>query len=239
MNTFEKTRRGGLALQCTGLASGAIPEVKSATADKKTQKGVSTHNAPAKNYPPRLDSKNKAAPRWYALRATYGREMKACDYLRSKGMDAFCPTVTTMKLVGGKRKRVNSSRLPNTLFVYGTEEEIKQYVYDNVNLPYLRFYYRYSISNRKKDKTPLTISASQMQSMKIICEAEATDIIISSARIEKFETGDIVSITDGAFKGVVGRVARYHGQQRVAVMVDGLVTAVTAYIPSAFLKKQS
>ena len=78
-----------------------------------------------------------------------------------------------------------------------------------------------------------------MQSMKIICEAEATDIIISSARIEKFETGDIVSITDGAFKGVVGRVARYHGQQRVAVMVDGLVTAVTAYIPSAFLKKQS
>ena len=45
----------------------------------------------------------------------------------------------------------------------------------------------------------------------------------------------MVRVVDGAFKGVVGRVARWHGQQRVAVVVDELVTAVTAYVPSAFL----
>ncbi|MQN17676.1 hypothetical protein F7D93_17080 [Prevotella copri] len=37
------------------------------------------------------------------------------------------------------------------------------------------------------------------------------------------------------FKGVIGRVARWQGQQRVGVVVDELVTVVTAYIPSAFL----
>lgn len=44
-------------------------------------------------------------------------------------------------------------------------------------------------------------------------------------------------LVDGAFKGVVGKVARWQGQQRVGVVVDDLVTVVTAYVPSAFLEK--
>ena len=52
----------------------------------------------------------------------------------------------------------------------------------------------------------------------------------------KFEKGQLVKVTDGAFKGVIGRVARWQGQQRVGVVVDDLVTVVTAYIPSAFIE---
>lgn len=36
------------------------------------------------------------------------------------------------------------------------------------------------------------------------------------------------------FKGVVGRVARWQGQQRVAVVMQDLVTVVTAYVPNAY-----
>ena len=43
-------------------------------------------------------------------------------------------------------------------------------------------------------------------------------------------------VVDGCFKGVEGKVARYHGQQRVAVVIDGLMTVATAYIPNAFLR---
>lgn len=46
----------------------------------------------------------------------------------------------------------------------------------------------------------------------------------------------MVRVTDGAFKGVVGKVAGWQGQQRVAVIVENLVTVVTAYIPKAFLE---
>ena len=77
----------------------------------------------------------------------------------------------------------------------------------------------------------------QMNSLKIICEAEAENTIVSLVGIPKFEKGQAVRVVDGAFKGVVGKVARWHGQQRVAVVVDDLVTAVTAYVPSAFLEK--
>ena len=52
-----------------------------------------------------------------------------------------------------------------------------------------------------------------------------------------FKTGDIIKIIDGDFKGVVGRVARVAGQQRVVVEIKGLCMIATAYIPNAFIKR--
>lgn len=74
-------------------------------------------------------------PHWYALRTTYGREKKAYDYMTAKGITAFYPTTNVVKLIKGKRTVVTESRLPNIFFAYGTEEQLQEYVYDNVNLP--------------------------------------------------------------------------------------------------------
>ena len=74
-----------------------------------------------------------------------------------------------------------------------------------------------------------------MESLKIICASEAEDIIIVPADVHKFKEGQLVRIINGGFKGVIGKVARYQGQQRVAVIIDGLLTIATAYIPSAFM----
>lgn len=153
----------------------------------------------------------------------------------AKGVTAFYPTKTIVRVVNGKRRVVTISRLPNMFFAYGTEEQLKTYVYDNVNLPFLRFYYRHLHIGNEIEKIPMIVPDSQMNSLKIVCEAEAENTIVSLVEIPKFEKGQMVRVVDGAFKGVVGRVARWHGQQRVAVVVDELVTAVTAYVPSAFL----
>ena len=56
-------------------------------------------------------------------------------------------------------------------------------------------------------------------------------------RIDKFQKGQVVRIIEGKFKGVTGTVARYQGQQRVGIVIDGLLTVATAYVPSVFLKK--
>ena len=77
----------------------------------------------------------------------------------------------------------------------------------------------------------------QMESLEIISAADADNTIVSLVEVPKFEKGQLVKVIDGVFKGVVGRVARWQGQQRVGVVVDDLVTMATAYIPSAFLKK--
>ena len=46
-----------------------------------------------------------------------------------------------------------------------------------------------------------------------------------------------VRVTEGKFKGVTGIVARIHGQQRVAVVIEGVLAVATAYVPSAFLQR--
>ena len=224
---------GGETPPCVGLTSNTLPKAQSTVSAESSQTGVSTKNA-------LLATKPKApreadTPHWYALRTTYGREKKAYDYMTARGITAFYPTTNVVKLIKGKRKVVTESRLPNIFFAYGTEEQLKEYVYDNVNLPFLRFYYRHYHEGNKIKKTPLIVPDNQMYSLKIICAADADNTFVSLVKVPKFEKGQLVKVIDGAFKGVTGRVARWQGQQRVGVVVDELVTIVTAYVPSAFL----
>ena len=81
------------------------------------------------------------------------------------------------------------------------------------------------------------VSVNPTDSLRNISAVDADNTFVSLIKVPKFEKGQLVRVIDGAFKGVTGRVARWHGQQRVAVIVDDLVTVCTAYVPSAFLEK--
>ena len=219
---------------CVGLTSSALPEAKNKNLADSSDTGVSTHciHTEAKY----LAKKSKEQQNWYALRTTYGREKKAYDYLVAKGISAFYPTIKVMKEIRGQRKVVTESRLPNIFFAFGTEEEIKSYVYDNVNLPFLRFYYRHMHEGARITKSPLIVPQKQIEGLKIICESEADDILYVPEEVQKFKEGQMVRVIDGKFKGLTGRVARYQGQQRVAIIVEGGFTMATAYLPTAFLE---
>ena len=207
-------------------------EAQGTVSAESSQTGVSTRNAHIASKP--KAQKEEDIPHWYALRTTYGREKKAYDYMTAKGITAFYPTTDTVKLIKGKRKVVTESRLPNIFFAYGTEEQLKTYVYDNVNLSFLRFYYRHVHIGRRIEKTPLIGPDYKMKSLKIACTSEEDDVIIVSEEIQKFEKGQLVRVVKGEFKGFVGRVARHKGQQRVGIVVDNLLTVMTAYVPSAY-----
>ena len=229
------TLGGGELPPCAGLTSNALTKAQSTVSAESSQTGVSTRNAHIASKP--KTQRKEEIPHWYALRTTYGREKKAYDFMTAKGITAFYPTANVVKLINGKRKIVTESRLPNMFFAYGTEEQLKVYVYDNVNLPFLRFYYRHVHVGRRIEKTPLVVPDYQMESLKIICAADADNTIVTLDEVPKFEKGQLVKVTDGAFKGVIGRVARWQGQQRVGVVVDNLVTVCTAYVPSAFIEE--
>ena len=218
-----------------GLTSSALPEAQSSVRAESSQTGVSTRNVPSANELPTI-KRAKNTQHWYALRTTYGREKKAYDYLVSNNVKAFYPTIKTVKNVEGQRTVVEESRLPNIFFAYGKEDEIKSFVYDNVNLPYLRFYYRHIHAGARISKEPLIVPDYQIEGLKIICASQAEDIILELSEIKQFKVGQKVRVVDGIFKGVVGKVARYRGQQRVAIEIDGLLTIASAYVPSAFIE---
>ena len=231
-----RTSVEGDNLPRVGLTSSALPEAQSSSRAESSQTGVSTRNVPSANELPTI-KRARNTPHWYALRTTYGREKKAYDYLVSNNVKAFYPTIKTVNNVEGQRTVVEESRLPNIFFAYGKEDEIKSFVYDNVNLPYLRFYYRHIHEGARISKEPLIVPDYQIEGLKIICASQAEDIILELSEIKQFKVGQKVRIIDGVFTGVIGKVARYHGQQRVAIIIDGLLTIASAYVPSAFLEQ--
>ena len=228
------TSGGGEFPPCAGLTSNVLPEAQSTVSAESSQTGVSTRNAHIASKPKAQKEDN--FPHWYALRTTYGREKKAYDYMTAKGITAFYPTTNVVKLIKGKRKVVTESRLPNIFFAYGTEEKLKSFVYDNANLPFLRFYYRHVHVGRRIEKIPMIVPDYQMESLKIICTSEADGIILVPSEVERFKAGQTVRVIEGVFKGVIGKVARFRGQQRIGIVIDGLMTVASAYVPSAFLE---
>lgn len=233
----DDLKGGGTSSPRVGLTPDALPEVSTPFLATQSPVGASTENAPVGTETFAGKRRLERFRHWYALRATYGRERKAYEYLVSHDVAAFLPTLTAVRVVNGKRTLVEESRLPNLFFSYGTEDEIRAFVYDNVNLPYLRFYCRKISEGCKISHQPLIVPAEQLESFRIICQAADADVITTSEALRKFETGQPVRVVAGEFKGVVGRVARHKGQQRVGIVIEGLLTVVTAYIPSAFLKR--
>lgn len=226
------TLQKGAQASSTGPILDALPEVRKPILAENSQTGVSTKNALPETT---AATSEQDIAHWHVLRATYGRAKKAYDYLTEKGVPAFCPTRSVVKEVKGKKITVKEPYIPNILFVFGTEKEIQSHVYDNIHLPYLRFCYVYLHKEYRTVKVPLTIPTEQMESFKIICES-GEDVLVLSSGFEKFKTGRLVRVTQGKFKGVKGVVARFQGQKRVGIIIEGMLAAVTAYVPGAFLE---
>jgi hypothetical protein len=202
-------------------------------------RGVTTSIVPTPTTPSATKGtniKDEAETHWFALRTTYGREKKAYDYMTEQGCEAFLPTIEVTKQIDGHIQKVTESRIPNMFFAKGTQEYIESFVYDNVHLPYLRFYYRYFTRNNTKQKEPMIVPQREMEALSIICQSNEDDILLLQENVDKFTKGDMVRVVEGPFKGVEGIVARYKGQQRVGIVINGLLTATTTYIPSGFLK---
>ncbi len=174
--------------------------------------------------------------KWYIIKATYGREKQGAEYLTSKGIKAFSPSVTKIKEEDETGKSAKEYSLPNLFFAQGTEQTLKPLVELNPEADYLRFYCRYYNEGRKRKRQIITIPQAQMNSFLKICEAKDLDMRIYNEVIHKFDKGKRVRVIDGPYQGVEGRAIRIFGQQRVGVVIDDILTAVTSYVPSAYLE---
>lgn len=205
---------------CIGLASCAFPEARS------SQTGVSVE------YTPDPDKQ------WYVFRITYAREQQATDYLIEHGIYAYLAMGWKQIVKDGKKKRVLSP-LFNLVFAYVTPDQAYSFVRDTPLCPFLTFYYDHFTVALDYRNPPLTISDSEMQSFVRATILKDPHVMAVAPSRCNFLSDEEVLVTDGPFAGVRGRVVRVSRQNRIAVSLRGISTLiVTAYIPSAFLKKE-
>lgn len=184
--------------------------------------------------------------RWYVLRATYGREREAEDLLKKRGVLVYVPKRKTLKMVKGEKKKVEESLLPNLVFVFTDECTARRLVA-----------FPLKSESRRKDKMPVSLhfmydhtslNENGLNDVVVIPHKEMVNFIrftiggsesiraVSPAdfRIKKDQQ---VVITEGDFKGVVGRVARIDRQTCVIVDLQPICFLASAYIPKAFLRE--
>ena len=213
-----ETRRGEANPPSVRVAPDTIPEAKS------SQTGVSV------KYVPTPDKK------WYVLRASYGREDKASDYIVEDDTFVYIAKRYVRKTVKGKQKKVLETLIPNLLFVYTTEDKAEEYIKNTPALSFLTYYYNHFEIDDDQKNPPLTVSRKEMENFIIATCNQSEHLKFVDETQCHFKGGEIVQVIDGLFKGVEGRVARVSGQQRVVITLSQVGLVSTAYVPTAFLK---
>lgn len=176
--------------------------------------------------------------RWFVFRATYGREAMARDIIDHEGVRTYLPMRHEKTDTDGNTKTNLKPLLPNLLFVHCTPMQANHFVRSHPELPkFLRYYYNHLVLNPDGTNPPLTVPDKEMDNFIRLTTVDNKHIKVVNPTACRFRSGDRVRVTQGAFEGVEGRVARVAGQQRVVIILDGLCAIATAYIPSNFLAK--
>lgn len=141
-----------------------------------------------------------------------------------------------VKVVNGKRRFIIEPFLPNFLFIYTTPQSIRELTKDS-ELDFLNHYCDHFKKDEAGKNPPLIVPYDAMMNFIKVTSVDIDKVKIVTVEQCRFKSGDLVRVTKGDFKGVVGKVARLGGQQRIVVEVKGVCLVSTAYVPSVFLEK--
>jgi hypothetical protein len=174
---------------------------------------------------------------WYVLRILYGHTRQMADVLIENGHYGYVAMVWKDLYKDGKKHRTLVPFL-NLLFAYLTKEQAETYVKESPDSRFITYYYNHFELDERGLNPPLTIREGDIQ--QIIRTTATSDEHVMEVDLKKchFVSNDLVTVTEGPFAGVTGRVARIARQNRVVVQIKGLMSGLTtAYIPPYYLKK--
>ena len=220
------TRRGGKNPSSAGLTSSTSPEVQGQET-KNSQTGVSS------------DCVSEGKKQWFVLRATYGRTEKALGYFQAKNVETYLPMHYVVKIINGNRKLIKEPLLPNIIFAYMTREKTYEFVKKPaLTASWIKYYTDKTkpVEPETGKNPPVIIPDNEMTNFIKLTSVNSEHIMVLPPKRCHFKKDDLVRIIEGPFTGVVGRVGRAAGQQRVFVVLEGLCNVATAYIPNDFIQ---
>ena len=219
-------RRGGKNPSCAELTFCTSPEVPS-------------HQTESSNTGVSSDCVHKEKKQWFVLRATYGRTEKAFGVFQTANVETYLPMHYVVKEINGKRRLVQEPLLPNIIFARMTREKTHEFVKEPASTAkWLKYFLDKTkpIEHSTGLNPPIIIPDNEMLNFIRLTSVNSEHIMVLPPERCHFKSGDIVRVIEGAFTGVIGRVARAAGQQRVVVEIEGLCNIATAYIPNDFMQ---
>ena len=170
--------------------------------------------------------------KWFAMRATYGRNLMAQRLLEMQEIESFVPMRKRTTKVG---RRIKSDLVPvvrDLIFVLGEKDRIQEI---KGNISYLHYITRPSEGRN----TPVEVPVEQMEQFMAVCKEmdEGTDVL-SPEEID-FEVGERVRVTGGAFKGFEGKLIKIEGKRakRFVVAIEGVIAVSVAGVTAENIER--
>ena len=169
---------------------------------------------------------------WFAMSATFGRALKAKDFLESRSVRCFVPMRYEVVSDGKKgKKRQFIPAINNLLFVNTTRSSIQSL---KAEMSYLQYLTRLDGARR----VPIVVPERQMEQFITVCNTYNDKLVYLNPDEINLEKGTPVQIVGGAFDGIEGTFVKVDGirNRRVAVLVPGIAAVVIADITKGCLK---
>jgi len=200
--------------------------------------------------------------KWYALKTFFNKAFDVEDYLNARGIDTYIP-VQKVLLKGIAhilaRKRLAKApehrdsryivegaliyqRKPlvtSLLFVHCAEEQLSEvdaYMKERDANNNMRgyIYSTYQSGERKLTSIP----DKEMACFRLVVDNGSKGLeFFAGDDIARYASGDRVRVKEGPLRGAEGYIKRIRRDRRLLVVIEGIVTVATTYIPPQNLEK--
>ena len=160
---------------------------------------------------------------WYAMRATYRRELEAVRRLEAAGMGCFVPMQYHFRLRRGRRVRELVPVVRNLLFVHARPSELKQIKQELLYLQYIT-------DSRSHQK--IIVPDVQMQHFIAVAGTYSDQLLYFQPGELNLAKGTKVRIIGGEFAGYEGTFLKVKGarDRRVVIAVEGVIAVALATV---------
>ena len=206
---------------------------------------------------------NPDATVWFALRATYSRELKVQALLNERGLRTFvpmiwrrCPVKPGMTVNSGKPGMPVKPVKPVKPGMTGTPSSPTRSGISRKLVPavsnlcfvrwtktaldsFIRSFGDASPVTYYWDRTanrPLTIPDKAMEDFIAVASTMDEDLIYITEISAKLREGQTVKVKEGPFKGVEGKIVRIRKSRRILVELPGMMAVASTYIAPEFLE---
>jgi len=161
---------------------------------------------------------------WFAIRVTYGRELKFKQLLNDAGFECFVPMRNKTVEKDGRKVVLTVPAVANLCFVNSEKSLLDEFMRSFGDSCWGRYIWD------KATRKPIVVPDKAMDDFIQISRVMSDDVLYLKEITSKLRQGQKVRVVKGPFKGVEGTVVRIKRSRRVVVELPGMLAIATTYV---------
>jgi len=154
--------------------------------------------------------------KWFVIYTKANQEIKVTEQLNEIGISCYCPTVTIIKQYSDRKKKILKPLIPSYVFVF-TEERRRNDVFSVFGVVRYMFWLG----------KPAVVREKEIELMKEYLNGE-----FQSVSLTNFTKGQLHKISEGIFKGKIGRVIEIQ-KNKIKLQLESLGMIVILRLKAA------